>query len=90
VAKADLRADPVVGTLANNKRSALGLQEKSRPSVGSEALDQAEAALKKLRRQPEDKQAAEALEKALQRLKDRRPKTEPQQPQGTTGAPKGK
>jgi RNA polymerase sigma factor (sigma-70 family) len=66
---------------------ALEMQEKSRPGSRSEALDQAEAALRKLRQQPDDQQAAEALEKALQRLKDRQPTTEPRQPKGTTAAP---
>jgi hypothetical protein len=58
------------------------------PATVAAALDQAEAALKKLRQQPDDKQAAEALEKALQRLKEQRPKTGPQSPQGTTEAEK--
>jgi RNA polymerase sigma factor (sigma-70 family) len=42
---------------------------------------EAEAALKKLKQHPDDKQAAEALEKALKRLKERA------QPQGQTGNP---
>ena len=34
-------------------------------------MTEAEAALKKLRTDPNDKQAADALERALKRLKDR-------------------
>jgi RNA polymerase sigma factor (sigma-70 family) len=37
----------------------------------SEPVDDAEAALKKLRQHPDDKQAVEALERALKRLKER-------------------
>src|SRR5262249_42430733 len=45
-------------------------------------LAEAEAALKKLRTDPSDKQAADALERALKRLKDRA------RPAGDTDAPK--
>jgi RNA polymerase sigma factor (sigma-70 family) len=47
--------------------------------AAADPLAEAEAALKKLREHPADKQAAEALEKAVQRLKEQ-PK-----PKGTTG-----
>jgi hypothetical protein len=42
-----------------------------RPKGTDDPLAEAEAALKKLRVNPGDKQAAEALERALQRLKKR-------------------
>jgi hypothetical protein len=41
------------------------------PKKANDPLAQAEAALKKLRANPSDKQAADALERALQRLKER-------------------
>jgi RNA polymerase sigma factor (sigma-70 family) len=42
----------------------------TRPAGGADPLAEAEAALKKLREHPDDKQAADALEKAVQRLKE--------------------
>jgi RNA polymerase sigma factor (sigma-70 family) len=50
------------------------LQRKDRPRGADDPLAEAEAALKKLRQDPGDKQAADALERAFQRLKER-PKT---------------
>jgi hypothetical protein len=44
----------------------------TRPAGGADPLAEAEAALKKLRQKPDDEQAADALEKALQRLKERK------------------
>jgi RNA polymerase sigma factor (sigma-70 family) len=47
-------------------------------TVGSDPLAEAEAALQKLRKDPNDKQATDALEKALKRLKERaKPKVDP-------------
>jgi hypothetical protein len=40
-------------------------------TVGGDPLAEAEAALKKLRADPKDRQATDALEKALKRLKER-------------------
>jgi hypothetical protein len=40
-------------------------------SQGSHPLDEAEEALKRLRARPDDKEAAQALERALQRLRER-------------------
>jgi hypothetical protein len=40
-----------------------------RPEAAADPLAEAEAALKKLRRDPSDKDATEALERALHRLK---------------------
>jgi RNA polymerase sigma factor (sigma-70 family) len=51
-------------------------------NVQPDPLDEAEAALKKLRQDPKDRQAADALEKALQRLKGRA------KSDGKTGDPK--
>jgi RNA polymerase sigma factor (sigma-70 family) len=52
-----------------------------RPASSEDPLAEAEAALKKLRADPTDKHAADALEKALQRLKERA------SPAGSTGSP---
>jgi RNA polymerase sigma factor (sigma-70 family) len=49
--------------------------------LAADPLAEAEAALKKLKEHPDDKQAAEALEQALQRLKEQR------KPEGQTGNP---
>ena len=49
----------------------LGSGTAPQPAGGSDPLAEAEAALKRLRQKPDDKQAADALEKALQRLKER-------------------
>jgi hypothetical protein len=48
-----------------------GLRAAPKPSRRDDPLTEAEAALKKLRQDPTDKQAADVLEKALQRLKER-------------------
>jgi RNA polymerase sigma factor (sigma-70 family) len=48
----------------------------------TDPLADAETALKKLRQNPNDKQAADALEQALKRLKEQR------KPEGTTGSPR--
>jgi len=53
----------------------------TRPAGGADPLAEAEAALKRLRENPKDQQAADALEKALQRLKERK------KPEGQTGNP---
>jgi RNA polymerase sigma factor (sigma-70 family) len=53
--------------------------------TAADPLAEAEAALQKLRADPNDKQAADALEKALGRLKERRAK-----PEGQTGNPEKK
>jgi hypothetical protein len=42
-----------------------------KPAEPADPLAEAEAALKRLREYPKDQQAADALEKALQRLKER-------------------
>jgi hypothetical protein len=47
----------------------------------ADPLAEAEAALKKLKERPDDKQAAEALEWAVQRLKERaKPEGQPDSP----------
>jgi RNA polymerase sigma factor (sigma-70 family) len=45
-------------------------QSQAKPPVADDPLAEAEAALKKLRERPDDKQAADALEQALKRLKE--------------------
>jgi RNA polymerase sigma factor (sigma-70 family) len=45
--------------------------QKARPKEVADPVAEAEAALKKLRQDPSDKQATESLERALQRLKER-------------------
>jgi hypothetical protein len=50
------------------------IEKARRDKVTEDPISAAETALKQLRRNPGDKQAAEALEQALQRLKDQRPK----------------
>jgi hypothetical protein len=55
--------------------------EAGRTLGGADPLAEGEAALKKLRQDPNDRQAAEALERAVRRLKERR------KPSGTTGNP---
>jgi hypothetical protein len=45
------------------------LLPEKRPETAADPVAEAEAALKKLRRDPSDKEATEALERALQRLK---------------------
>jgi RNA polymerase sigma factor (sigma-70 family) len=55
--------------LLSNIYNSISLEGGS-PQGGADVLAEAEAALKKLRQNPNDKQAADALEKALQRLKD--------------------
>jgi RNA polymerase sigma factor (sigma-70 family) len=55
----------------------------SSPKSYTDPLAEAEAALKKLRANPNDKQAADALERALKRLKEReKPQATPNKPQG--------
>jgi hypothetical protein len=54
----------------------------ARPAGAADPLAEAEAALKKLRANPDDRQAADALEQALKRLKERKkpegvPKNQP-------------
>jgi hypothetical protein len=44
----------------------------NQPEGAGDPLAEAEAALQRLRANPDDKQAAEALEKALERLKQRK------------------
>ena len=56
-------------------------QVPTRTEAEEEALAEAEAALKKLKEHPDDKQAADALEQALQRLRERA------KPEGQTGNP---
>jgi hypothetical protein len=67
------------GGAANPDTGAKGLS----PEAAAEPLAEAEAALKKLRADPSDKQAADSLERALKRLRDRA------KPARDTGAPKG-
>jgi len=55
-------------------------EEKVRPKGAADPLADAEAALKKLRQNPNDRQAADALEQALKRLKEQR------KPDGATGS----
>src|SRR5262249_33500240 len=50
--------------------------------VPADLLAEAEAALKKLKERPDDKQAADALERALQRLKER---AKPEDPKNQPG-----
>jgi RNA polymerase sigma factor (sigma-70 family) len=63
--------------LADQKRKAVEAAEKlsdlaaQKMRQTADPLAEAEAALKKLKERPDDKQAADALEKALQRLKER-------------------
>jgi RNA polymerase sigma factor (sigma-70 family) len=47
-------------------------QSQPKPAEPADPLAEAEAALKKLRQKPDDKQVADALEKALKRLKERK------------------
>jgi hypothetical protein len=54
------------------------------PKAPDDPVAEAEAALKKLKEHPDDKQAADALEQALKRLKERT------KPEGQTGNPEKK
>jgi flagellar motility protein MotE (MotC chaperone) len=64
------------------------IEKVQRPTPKREGADdplaEAEAALKKLKENPDNKEAADALEKALQRLKERK------KPEGATGNPQAK
>ena len=48
-----------------------GMMGSMMPKASADLVSDAEAALKKLRENPGDKQATEALERALKRLKER-------------------
>jgi RNA polymerase sigma factor (sigma-70 family) len=68
-----------------NQRARRAVNEVVRPATTpaepDDPLAEAEAALKKLKERPDDKQAADALEKALQRLKERKkPEGQPEKP----------
>jgi hypothetical protein len=67
-------ASPVVNT---NRESTGGI---TYPNRIHDPLADAEAALKRLRQNPNDKQAAEALEQALKRLKEQRKPNQPVKP----------
>ena len=60
-----------------HKPEKLGADRK--PREAADSLAEAEAALKQLRQNPDSKQAADALERALRRLKER-PKPEGDSP----------
>jgi hypothetical protein len=51
-----------------------------RPKAKTDPVTDAENALKKLKENPGDKQATQALERALQRLKERDKQNKPGQP----------
>jgi RNA polymerase sigma-70 factor (ECF subfamily) len=85
----NVRPDNVAGPAGSTDLAPLLPQNKGadgphpdRLRPAPDPLQEAEAALKKLRQQPDDKQATDALEKALKRLKERAKKDEaPDNPQ---------
>src|SRR5262249_39044427 len=75
---------PLVGTSINTNGGLTGSVMLNERNLDVNPLAEADAALKKLHANPDDKQAAEALEKAVQRLKERK------KPEGQTGNPEKK